>query len=86
MLRLEFTSNPVMRLVHPEDKTPRHKQSNVVYAARCGEDCTGGNQTSQHRRARPSGNDSAETLWKITNLRRQVIRKRSKGRLERNLL
>ena len=27
------------RLVHPKDKTPRHKQSNVVYAIQCQEEC-----------------------------------------------
>ena len=28
------------KLVHPYDKTSRHKQSNVVYAVQCSHDCT----------------------------------------------
>ena len=40
----QFTLNPSthlrQKLVHPKDKTPRHKQRNVVYAVQCSQDCT----------------------------------------------
>ena len=60
------------RLVHPEDKTPRHKQSNVVHAIQCQEECNklyiGETKQpilkpmAQHRRATSSGQDSAVDL------------------------
>ena len=34
-------NNPLrQKLVHPKDKTPRHKHSNVVYVVQCSQDCT----------------------------------------------
>ncbi|XP_047457867.1 uncharacterized protein LOC125018165, partial [Mugil cephalus] len=60
------------KLVHPKDKTPRQKQSNVVYAVQCSEECTDlyigetkqpiHKRMAQHRRASSSGNDSAVHL------------------------
>ena len=57
------------KLVHPKDRVPRHKQSNVVYAVKCQEDCsdlyigetkqTLAKRMAQHRRANTSGQDSA---------------------------
>ena len=58
--------------VHPKDKTPRHKQSDVVYAVQCSQDCTdlysGETQqplhkrVAQHRRVNFSGQDRAVHL------------------------
>ena len=51
------------KLVHPKDKTPRHKQSNVVYAVQCSQDCTylytqnNNKPMAQHRRVNSSGQD-----------------------------
>ncbi|TWW81402.1 hypothetical protein D4764_01G0012170 [Takifugu flavidus] len=60
------------RLVHPKDKTPRPKQSNVVYAVQCQEKCKElyigetkqplHRRMAQHRRATSSGQDSAVHL------------------------
>ena len=60
------------KLVHPKDKTPRHKQSNVVYAVQCSEECSDlyigetkqplHKRMAQHRRATSSGQDSAVHL------------------------
>ena len=60
------------RLVHQKDKTPRQKQSSVVYAIQCQEECnkmyTGETKQpihkrmAQHRRATSSGQDSAVHL------------------------
>jgi hypothetical protein len=60
------------KLVHPKDKTPRHKQSNVVYAVQCQEECKElyigetkqplHRRMAQHRRATSSGQDSAVHL------------------------
>ena len=55
------------RLVHPKDKTPRHKQSTVIYAIQCQEECNETKQPiykrmAQHRRATSSGQDSAVHL------------------------
>ncbi|XP_062849575.1 uncharacterized protein LOC134311850 [Trichomycterus rosablanca] len=57
------------KLVHPKDRVPRHKQSNVVYAVRCREDCRElyigetkqplAKRMAQHRRSTSSGQDSA---------------------------
>ena len=57
------------RLVHPKDRVPQHKQSNVVYAVKCLEDCQElyigetkqplAKWMAQHRRATSSGQDSA---------------------------
>lgn len=60
------------KLVHPKDKVPREKQSNVVYAVQCSEDCPDlyigetkqplHKRMAQHRRASSSGQDSAVHL------------------------
>ncbi|XP_051781539.1 uncharacterized protein LOC127527292 [Erpetoichthys calabaricus] len=60
------------RLVHPKDRVPRHKQSNIVYAVKCQEECRDlyigetkqplAKRMSQHRRASSSGQDSAVYL------------------------
>ena len=60
------------RLVHPKDKTPRHKFSNVVYAVQCTEECSDlyirenkqplHRHMAQHRRASSSGQNSAVHL------------------------
>ena len=60
------------RLVHPKDKTLRHKQSNVVYAMQCQEECIKlyigktkqpiYKQMCQHRCATSSGQTSAGHL------------------------
>ena len=38
---VHFTPSNTVRhkCVHPKDKTPRHKQSNVCYAVQCNKDC-----------------------------------------------
>ena len=47
------------KLVHPKDKTPRHKQNNIVYNVPCSQDCTDMciGETKQ-----PLGQDSAVHL------------------------
>ena len=60
------------KLVHPKDKTPRQKLSNVVYAVQCSEECNDlyigetkqplHRRMAQHRRASSSGQDSAVHL------------------------
>ena len=60
------------KLVHPKDRTPRHKLENVVYAVQCSEECTDlyigktkqplHKRMAQHRRASSSGQDSAVHL------------------------
>ena len=60
------------KLVHPKDRVPRHKQSNIVYAVKCQEDCQDlyigetkqrlARRMAQHRRATSSGQDSAVYL------------------------
>ena len=67
---VHFTPTNIVRqkLVHPKDKTPRHTQSNVVYAVQCSQDCTDlytgetkqplHKRMAQHRRANSSGQDS----------------------------
>ena len=60
------------QILHPEDKTPRHKQSNVVYAVQCSQGCTDlyigetkqplHKPMAQHWRANSSGQDSAVHL------------------------
>ena len=60
------------KLVHPKDKIPREKQSNVVYAVQCNEECSDlyigetkqplHKRMSQHRRATTTGQDSAVHL------------------------
>ncbi|KAL3973539.1 TIMELESS-interacting protein [Sarotherodon galilaeus] len=55
------------KLVHPKDRVPRHKQSNMVYAVKCQEDCQDlyigetkqplMKRMAQHRRATSSGQD-----------------------------
>ena len=62
----------MQKLVPPKDKTPRHKQSNVVYAVQYSQDCTDlyvgetkqplYKQITQHRKASSSGQDSAVHL------------------------
>ena len=57
------------RLVHPKDKTLRHKQSNVIYAIQSQEECNKlyigetkqptHKHMAQHRHATFSGQDSA---------------------------
>ena len=57
------------KLVHPIDKIPRQKQSNVVYAVQCCEKCSDlyigetkqplHKRMTQHRRVSSSGQDSA---------------------------
>lgn len=37
---VHFTPTNTQKLVHAEDKTPRHKQSNVVYALQYSQDYT----------------------------------------------
>ncbi len=59
-------------LVHPKDRTPKHKKSNLVYAVQCSEECTDlyigetkqplHKRMAQHRRANSSGQDSAVYL------------------------
>ncbi|XP_063353977.1 uncharacterized protein LOC134644818 [Pelmatolapia mariae] len=58
--------------VHPKDRVPRHKQSNIVYAVKCQEDWQDlyigetkqplAKPMAQHRRATSSGQDSAVYL------------------------
>ena len=58
--------------VHLKDKTPRLKESNVIYAVQCSQDYTDlyiretnkplHKWMAQHRRAKPSGQDSAVHL------------------------
>ncbi|XP_054861960.1 uncharacterized protein LOC129347772 [Amphiprion ocellaris] len=60
------------KLVHPKDKIPREKQSNVVYAVQCNEECSDlyigetkqplHKRMAQHRRATTTGQDSAVHL------------------------
>ncbi len=60
------------KLVHPKDRTPRHKQSNLVYAAQCSKECADlyigetkqplHKRMAQHRRANSSGQESAVHL------------------------
>ncbi|XP_012811622.2 uncharacterized protein LOC105946468, partial [Xenopus tropicalis] len=60
------------KLVHPKDPTPKEKQSNVVYAVQCSEECTDlyigetkqllSKRMAQHRRANTTGQDSAVFL------------------------
>lgn len=60
------------KLVHPKDKTPWQKLSNVVYAVQCSEDCNYlyigetkqplHRHMAQYRRASSSGQDSAVHL------------------------
>uniref|UniRef100_UPI0009B3C823 LOW QUALITY PROTEIN: uncharacterized protein LOC109967683 n=1 Tax=Monopterus albus TaxID=43700 RepID=UPI0009B3C823 len=60
------------RLVHPKDKTPRHKQSDVVYAIKCSQECNNlytvetkqalHKHMAQHRRAYPGRPESAVYL------------------------
>ena len=61
------------RLIHPKDKTPRHKLSIVVCVVRCTEECSDlyiGENNEQHSRATSSGQDSALHLHlKVTSLR-----------------
>ena len=52
--------NVQQKFVHPKNKTPKHKPSNVVYAVQCSQDCTG--LMAQQRRAISSGQDSAVHL------------------------
>ena len=60
------------KLVHPQDKTSRHKLSNVIYSVQCSQDCTYlyTRETKQplhkpmahHKTANSSGRDSAVHL------------------------
>ncbi len=58
------------RLVHPNDRIPKHQISNVVYAVKCSEECEdlhiGETKfyrcMAQHRRANSSWQDSAVFL------------------------
>ncbi|XP_076748497.1 uncharacterized protein LOC112431314 isoform X3 [Maylandia zebra] len=60
------------KLVHPKDKTPKHKLNNVVYAVQCSEECPDfyigetkqplHKHMAQHRRATSTGQDSAVHL------------------------
>ncbi|CAI5669152.1 unnamed protein product [Oreochromis niloticus] len=57
------------KLVHPKDKTPKHRLNNVVYAVQCSEECPDlyigetkqplHKRMAQHRRATSTGQDSA---------------------------
>ncbi|KAL3972435.1 transcription elongation factor S-II [Sarotherodon galilaeus] len=60
------------KLVHPKDKTPKHRLNNVVYAVQCSEECPDlyigetkqplHKRMAQHRRATSTGQDSAVHL------------------------
>ncbi|XP_065326070.1 uncharacterized protein LOC135932513 [Pelmatolapia mariae] len=60
------------KLVHPKDKTPKHKLNNVVYVVQCSEECPDlyigetkqplHKHMAQHRRATSTGQDSAVHL------------------------
>ena len=62
----------MQKLVYPKDQTPRHKQSAVVYAVQCSQDCTDlyigetkqplPKPTAIDRRVNSSGQDSAVHL------------------------
>ncbi|XP_033181822.1 uncharacterized protein LOC117152842, partial [Anabas testudineus] len=60
------------KLVHPKDRTPKHKMSNIVYAVQCSEECPElyigetkqplHRRMAQHRRSNTSGPESAVYL------------------------
>ncbi|CAI5693976.1 unnamed protein product [Oreochromis niloticus] len=60
------------KLVHPKDKTPKHRLNNVVYAVQCSKECPDlyigetkqplHKRMAQHRRATSTGQDSAVHL------------------------
>jgi len=63
---------PRQRLLHPKDRTPKHKLSAIIYAEQCREECTdlyvgeteqqSHKNMAQHRRATSSGPDPAGHL------------------------
>ena len=71
---LFFKPSNILRqkLVHPKDRTPKHKKSNLVYAVQCSEECTDlyigktkqplNKCMAQHRRTNSTGQDSAVYL------------------------
>ena len=40
LVHIKPTNTLRQKLVHPKDKTPRYRQSNVVYAVQCSQACT----------------------------------------------
>ena len=68
-VQLKPSNSLRQRLVHPKDKSPRHKQCNVVYALQCQKECNQlyigetkqplNKYMAQQRRATSSGQDSA---------------------------
>ena len=72
LVHLKPTNTLRLKVLHPEDKTPRHTQSNVVYSVQCSQDCTDlyigetiqplHKRMAQHRKANSSGQDSAVHL------------------------
>ena len=74
------------RLVHPKDKTPRHKHSNVVYAIQCQEECNKlyigeikqpiHKRMPQHRRATCSGSSAVHLHLKESENSQECVLER----------
>ena len=72
LVHFKPTNTLRQKLVHPKDKTPRHKQNIVVYAVQCSQDCTHlyngetkqplHKRMAQYRRTDSSGQSSAVHL------------------------